>query len=214
MVHRLGGVLGHHLFQLLQGGLPHRLDALEVLQELGPAHLPHPGDLVQGGALDPALPLLAVELDGKAVGLLLDLADEGEHRRDGLNADLPAVGGHQGPGAVAVVLHHAEGGDVQVHGLQHPLGHPHMVLAAVDQQQIRFCIKLLVPVQVPAEPPGEHLLHGGVVVRAVHILELEVPVVPLQGAAVLKDHHGGHDVVGAGVGDVVGLHPPGRLAEA
>ena len=185
-----------------------------MLQELGPAHLPHPRDLVQGGALDPALPLLAVELDGEAVGLLLDLPDEGEHRRDGLNADLPAVGGHQGPGAVAVVLHHTEGGDVQVHGLQHPLGHPHVVFTAVDQQQIRFCIELLVPVQVPAEPPGEHLLHGGVVVRAVHVLELEMPVVPLQGAAVLKDHHRGHDVVGAGVGDVVGLHPTGRLAEA
>ena len=40
----------------------------------------------------------------KMTEILLDLPDEGEDRRDGLDADLPAVRVDQGPGAVAVVL--------------------------------------------------------------------------------------------------------------
>ena len=55
--------------------------------------------------------LLVVVGDGEAVGLLLDLADEGEDRLLPGDADLPALGGHEGTGAVAVVLHHAEDGD-------------------------------------------------------------------------------------------------------
>ena len=57
---------------------------------------------------------LAVVLDGKAVGLLLNLSDERKDRRHRLDANLPAVRMDQGPGAVAIILHHAEGGDVQI----------------------------------------------------------------------------------------------------
>ena len=153
-------------------------------------------------------------LDGKAVGLLLDLADEGEHRRDGLDADLPAVRVDQGPSAVAVVLHHAVGGDGQIQHLQHPGGHLHMLVAAVNEEQVGLVPELLVAVQIPAEAAGEHLFHGGIVVGAVHVLQLEAAVVPLEWPAVHIDHHGGHYVAGPGVGDVVGLHPPGRTLQA
>ena len=81
---------------------------------------------------------LPVVFDGEAVGLLLDLSNEGEDRRDGLDADLPSVGVDQRPGTVAVILHHAESGDVQTHRLQHPGGHLHMLMAAVDQEQVRL----------------------------------------------------------------------------
>ena len=89
-----------------------------------------------------------------------------------------------------------------------------MLQTAVNEQQVGLLHKFFVPVQIPAEPPGQHLLHGGVVVRALHILQLKAAVVPLQGPSVHIDHHGGHDVTGSSVGDVVGLHPPGGLLHA
>jgi hypothetical protein len=52
---------------------------------------------------------------------LLDIPHEGEYRRLGGDADLPSVAVHKGTGAVAVVLHHAEGWYGQpgpCHGLQ------------------------------------------------------------------------------------------------
>ena len=153
-------------------------------------------------------------LDGEAVGLLLNLADQREHRRDRLNTDLPAVWVDQGPGAVAVVLHHAEGGDIQVQRLQHPPGHPDVLQAAVDEEEVGLVGKFLVPVQIPAKAAGEHLLHGGVVVGAVHVLELEPAIIPFQGFTVHIDHHGGHNIAGPGVGDVVGLHPSGGRLQA
>ena len=147
------------------------------------------------------------------MGLLLDLPHQGEHRRDGLDADLPPVRVDQGAGAVPVILHHTEGGDGQVQGLQHPGGHLHVLLSAVDEQQVGLVRKLLVPVQISPEPPGEHLLHRGVVVRPGHVLQLEPAVVALFGPPVHIDHHRGHDVAGPGVGDVVGLHPLWRLGQ-
>ena len=94
--HRLGGIPGHHFFQLLQRGLPHRPDAFEGLEQLLPALLPHPGYFIQNRGLDVAGLKLPVVLNGKAVGLLLDLANQGKDRRDGLDANLPAVRVDQG----------------------------------------------------------------------------------------------------------------------
>ena len=157
---------------------------------------------------------MAVKLNGKTVGLLLDLTDEGKHRRDGLDADLPSIRSHQSPGTVAVVLHHAEGGDVQAEVVQHPPGDLHVVLTAVNEHQVRESPKLLVPVQIPLKAPLEHLFHGGVVVGPGQVFDFKAAVVSLQGPSVLKDHHGGHHVIRASVGDVVGLGAPGRLLQA
>ena len=84
-----------------------------------------------------------------------------------------------------------------------------MVDAAVDEEQVWLVGKLLVPVEIALEAPRQHLLHGGIVVGAVHVLQLEAAIVPLEGLCVDVHHHGGHDVVGALVGDVVGLDAPG-----
>ena len=47
-----------------------------------------------------------------------------------------------------------------------------------------------------------------------HVLELEVAVIPLQGTAIHKDGHGGHDIGVPGVGDVIGLDPLRGLRQA
>ena len=114
---------------------------------------------------------------------------------------------------MAVVLHHAEDGDGQSQRLQHLHRHIGVIDAAVDEQQVRLVREFLVPFQVALEPPCQHLFHGGVIIRAVHILQLEMTVIPLQRTGIHIHHHRGHDVVGALVGDVVGLDAPGRLLQ-
>ena len=115
----------------------------------------------------------------------------------------------QGPGAVPVILHHTEGRNVQSHILHNVSGHPNMLQSAVDQQQVRGSQKFFVSIQHPPESPPKHLIHTGIVVGAIHVLDLEPAVVPFQGAPILVYHHRGHHVVLARIGDIVGLHPPG-----
>ena len=79
-VYRQGGVFGDCLHQLIQAGCTHRADILEVLEQRRLAGRAYPLDAIQGGVAQMAGLLLSVELDGKAVGLLLDAPDEGENR--------------------------------------------------------------------------------------------------------------------------------------
>ena len=159
--------------------------------------------------------LLVVVGDGEAVGLLLDLADEGEDRLLPGDADLPALRRHESPGPVAVVLHHAEDGHGAAEALRHALGGLGVGDTAVDEEEVRQGQELLVPIRRPLQPPPDDLRHGGVVVRmARRVLDLEAAVGALQGLRAPVDHHGGHDVRGPGVGDVEGLHPLRRLREA
>ena len=74
LVDRPGRMLGYHLFQRRQRGPLDVLDALEMPQQLIAPLLPHAGDLVQGGTPDASGLLEPLELNGKAVGLLLDAA--------------------------------------------------------------------------------------------------------------------------------------------
>ena len=69
VIHRLGGIFGHNLLELLQGSGLDGLHRLEVLQQLLAALLPHSGYLVQNGGFYVPRLELAVVLDGKAVGL-------------------------------------------------------------------------------------------------------------------------------------------------
>ena len=89
-----------------------------------------------------------------------------------------------------------------------------MLFAAVNQQQIRHPGEFFVPLQIPLEPPGEHLLHGRVVVGTGQVLDFEPAVIPLQGPSILIDHHRRNHIVRPGVGDVVGLNTPGRMLHA
>ena len=146
--------------------------------------------------------------DRKAVGFLLNLPDEGKHRLTAHNADFPAVRRHQGACAVAVVLHHAEDRDRYAELLRNGQGRLCVSLAAVDEEHVRKRQKPLVPIRRPLEPPAQDLPHGGVIVRpSVQLLDSEPPVSAFQRPGSAVDHHGGHNVAAAGVGDVVGLQP-------
>ena len=199
---------GQELAQVVQGrGFDgfYRAEALE--QRLLPG-LADAGDAVQLAPVGALLVLLPLEGDGEAVHLLLDAADHGEDVGRLLDAQLTALHGDQRPGAVAVVLHHAQDGDGYPRRPLRRQGGVNVAQAAVDQQQVGQGWEFLVA--FVGEPPLQHLLHGGVVVGARQGLDGELPIVPLQRLAVHEHHHGGHHVVAAQIGNVVALHPPGH----
>ena len=148
--------------------------------------------------------------DGKAVGLLLDPADEGKDCRRRGNADLPAVCGDQRPGAVVAVLDHAVDGDVQLSGPELLQRHFGLACAAVDEQKVRQGQKALVPRQRPVQPAAQDLIHGAVVVAAGGGLDLILFIGALQRPAAAEHGHGSHRIRPGGVGDVIGLHPHRR----
>ena len=141
-----------------------------MLQEPLLPRLAHTGDTVQLRALGGTGVLLVVVGDGEAVDLLLHRADKGKQGGCLLYAQLMAPGGDERTGAVAVVLDHAQHGHIQPGLCQHLLGHTGVLLTAVDQQQVRQRGELFIAVQIVPEPAGEHLIHGRIVVRPLHIL--------------------------------------------
>ena len=157
---------------------------------------------------------LVVERDGKAVRLLLDLTDQGEDVRRGVQVDLAALRGDERARAVAVVLDHAEDRHTHMHLRAHALGDTRMRDAAVDEHDVRQGAELLIAVQIALDAAREHLLHGRVVVRVGRqALDLESPVGTLLGLCALVNDHRRDDVARAGVRDIVGLHAPGLLRE-
>ena len=144
--------------------------------------------------MQPLAAQLPVIGDGEAVGLLLNAANEGKNRLIVVDADFLPLGRHQRPGAVPVVLDHAEYGKAESQLRQGRHRHVGMVHAAVDEQQIRRHVEALVPLLVVGEAALHNLVHGGVVVLIRQALYLEALVIAFPGAAVLKDHHAGHDV--------------------
>jgi len=158
--------------------------------------------------------LLVVVGDGEAVDLLLHPPDQGEQGGGCLDADLHALRRHQRTGAVTVVLHHAQHRHGEVQLGRHLLGHPSVLDASVDEQQVGEGRKLLIAVQIPAEPALQHLRHGAVVIGTAAALDLEAAVVPLQGPSVHEHHHAGHLIGAAGVGDVIALHAAGQHRQA
>ena len=108
MIHRGGGVFGEQAFQLRECRLSDGGEGFELPQQLLLPLCPDAGNAVQFGIPQTLAPELAMVGDGEAVGLLLNLADEGENRLIVVNADLLPLRRHQRTGAVPVVLHHAE----------------------------------------------------------------------------------------------------------
>ena len=151
--------------------------------------------------------------DGEAVGLLLDAPDEGKHRRNCLDADLGSLRRHQGAGAVAVVFDHAENRQLDTHQGQSLLYRLGMDHTAVDQQGIRLFLKALVPVEIAAKPPAQHLPHGGVVILILHVFQLKAFVVALFRLSIDEDRHGSHNVRSGNVGNVVCLQTPRILRQ-
>ena len=129
-----------------------------MLQQRLFPHVPYAGDAVQTGGHGAAAVLFVVIGDGEPVDLLLHPTHQRKQRRALLDAQLPALRRHQRTGAVAVVLHHAQNGDMDAHGLQLLLRGLGLQMTTVHQQQVRQGREVLVPVQIPLHPPLQHLL--------------------------------------------------------
>ena len=207
MIYRGGGVFGEQAFQLRECRLSDGGEGFELPQQLLLPLCPDAGNAVQLGIPQTLAPELAVVGDGEAVGLLLNLADEGENRLIVVNADLLPLRRHQRTGAVPVVLHHAEHREGQVQLLKRSHGHLRVGHAAVDEQQVGGFVKALVPRLVVDKPPGHDLTHGGVVVLIGQPLHLEALVVAFLRLSLLKYHHAGNDVRAGNVGNIEGFHP-------
>ena len=139
--------------------------------------------------------------------LLLDGADEGEHRRNGADGDLIARSGDERSGTVAVVLDHAVGRDRQPERLQHVLRDPRVLDAAVDEQHVRALCEARILLDIVRQPPQQDLMHGRVVVLIGQALDLEALIGRFERLSILKDDHGGDNIRPGQVGDVVGFHP-------
>lgn len=85
------GVFRQHTFEGENVRLPNRLDALERLEQRLSAHLADARNPVERRAGRGPRMALVVERDGKAVRLLLDLTDQGEDVRRGVQVDLAAL---------------------------------------------------------------------------------------------------------------------------
>ena len=119
VIHAHGGGVGHagRLLQLLDRGGGDLSDGAEKAHQLFGALLTDAVDLFERRAQD-TLSLLAVEADGIAVNLVLDIRHEGEYRAVGADGDLARIADDRA-GAMVVVLDHAEHGDGQARGFYH-----------------------------------------------------------------------------------------------
>ena len=119
---------------------------------------------------------------------------------------------------MVVILHHAADRDLKPQLLQHLKGYVDLSPSAVHHQQIRefreasqllrhlLFLKLAALLQAVAEPPCEHLVHAGVVVRPLDRTDPELPVIAPLRLSMLIDHHGAHRLEAVRIGDVEGLH--------
>ena len=125
----------------------------------------------------------------------------------------------QPPCPVMVVLHHARYGNRQPQlrkDLQRDIHLPSASIHHDDVRKLReaplgslkpLFVQLAHLPEPVREPPGEHLLHRGIVIGSRHGLDLELPVGVPKGLALVKYHHRSHRFESVGVGNIVGLHP-------
>ena len=152
-------------------------------------------------------------LDGEAVRLLLNAANQREQRGRLLNANLLPRRSDQRTGAVPVVLYHAEGRNIQSQLCQHLFGYARMGHAAVNEQYVRSLVEARVAVLQVRQAAGQRLPHGRIVILPVQAAHFEALIVALQRLPPLEHHHGGDNLGPGGVGNVVGLHPQRRLRQ-
>ena len=185
--------------QLVHRGLLDRFDPAQLLDQALAAGVAQALDPVEDAGGHALAPKLAVVGDGEAVGLVPQALQHVEGF--GLAGDADGIGlaGHED---LFEALGQAGDGDLvlQPEGLDHPLGHVELAPAAVDHQQVGRVGELPRPPRSARQRPvalgdqggeaaGEHLLHGGEVVVAGHVLDPEPAVVALLGQAVLHHNH-------------------------
>ena len=197
---------------------PRRADARNVLQRGVHARL---------------LAQLAVVRNAEAVRLIADALDQVQRGRLAVQQDalLPVR-----QEDLLQPLRQAEDRDVVAHG-QHRLARKAQLLrAAVDEDEVRqvgkarqrrralrqravriqpsLCDQRLPLLPRARQASGEHLVHGGEVVRALDRFDAEVPVFPVRGLAVDRHDHARHGQHTLRVRDVVALDAPRRVVHA
>ena len=92
--------------------------------------------------------------------------------------------------------------------------HMHLTFSTIHQYQIRklaetaefvfFLVFLFL--DSPPEPPGQHFLHAGVIVRSLYRFDLELTVIVSFWFSLFIDHHGTYRLKTADIGNIVGLY--------
>ena len=144
--------------------------------------------------------------DGKAVGLIPDFLEERQGfivpgNEDGIGAALPED--------QLFFLSQTENRKIfQAQAPDDLQGTGKLPLASVDDHQVRKGLPF------HTETPAQNLLHRGEVIRTGHAADPEFPVSALIRTPSGKDHHAGHCVGTADIGDIVAFHAPGRGLQA
>ncbi len=195
-------------------------DAAELFHQAGLAGGAEAGDAVEDRRRHALAAELAVVRDGEAVGLVADALEQVEGIAPPRH---PHRIGGTGPVHLLELLGQRRHGDLLVEAelLEHPDGDPELPLAAVDEQQLRrvreaataLGDRLVTVLDVGAQAPGQHLLHGGEVVVALRALDLETAVLALLGETVLEHHHRADVVAALDVAHVVALDPQRGLGQ-
>ena len=177
------------LLDVCRADLLHRA---EMLQQRADRLLADPFDLFQFAVYEGLAPLLAVECDSEAVHLLLDARQEMEQRRRGPQSDQQRrIAAVELRRAVAVILRKARNRNIESQSLQHLVDRPHLPLAAVGDNQIGQFGPFGLQTAVTAE---DHLAHRGIVVGALHGLDIEMAVLLARGLAVTEDDARRHGI--------------------
>ena len=155
--------------------------------------------------------------DGEAMGLILHTGNQMKSLGGLIDGDLLIVK-IQPSCPVMIILDHAADRDIQMEFLQHFQRDVDLALSAVHHNHVgkpgkaSHIVAEILPAQfltlpdAVAEPTGQHLPHGAVVVGTGDRPQLEFPVIAAQGLALLEDHHGTHRLKTVDIGDIVGLH--------
>ena len=141
---------------------------------------------------------------GVAVHLLLNPVNQRKHVLLPGNADF-LLRGAQRAGFVVIVLDHAEHRDFQPQPAQQLPHGRYVPPAAVQQNQVGGLGKGARCVREMGQPARERLTHGGVIVGSLHGTDAEAAVIRLAKGPVPADNHAGREMLGAEIGDVVGL---------
>ena len=162
--------------------------------------------------------LFARKANGIPVGLILDIGDQPEHRLAGTDGDL-LVFRPDSPGAVPVVFHHAENGDLQSELLRHPFGHRYLPRAAIYQPQVGQDLKAVLfaglgRFAVVGQPAGKHLLHRGVIIGRCLVLYREFLIQPFFGPSPAEYRHPAHNGLPANIGNIERLDMIRRVLQS
>ena len=121
---------------------------------------------------------------------------------------------------MVIVLDHTAHGNGKTQLVKDLQGNVYLSSSAVHHDQVRepgkashtevaaFVLQLPDLPHPVGKAPGEHLLHGSIIIGSLNGLDLKFPVIAALWLSILIHHHGTHGLHSAGVGDIKRLHTP------